>query len=106
MQPLNFFTLDDAFVAEETFATLHQDDRVKIEHIASHGQASPEGFWYDQPDDEWVMLVQGQAVLVYDDGRRAELSAGDQVFIPKHQRHRVASTSKDARWLAVHIVDH
>lgn len=101
----DFFSSSEPETSQETFLTLHQDARVKIERIASHGQASPEGFWYDQPDDEWVMLVQGEASLVFDDGRTVALQAGGHVLLPKHQRHRVERTSADALWLAVHILD-
>ena len=101
----DFFSSSEPDTSQETFLTLHQDERVKIERIASHGQASPEGFWYDQPDDEWVMLVQGEASLVFDDGRTVALQAGDHLLVPKHQRHRVERTSADALWLAVHIMD-
>jgi cupin 2 domain-containing protein len=101
----HFFSSSESETSPETFHTLHQDARVKIESIASHGQASPEGFWYDQPDDEWVMLMQGEASLVFDDGRTVALQAGDHVLVPKHQRHRVERTSANALWLAVHIMD-
>ena len=101
----DFFSSSKPETSQETFHTLHQDARVKIELIASHGQASPEGFWYDQPDDEWVMLMQGEASLVFDDGRTVALQAGDHVLVPKHQRHRVERTSADALWLAVHILN-
>jgi len=101
----HFFSSSEPETSQETFHTLHQDARVKIERIASHGQASAEGFWYDQPDDEWVTLVQGEASLVFDDGRTVALQAGDHVLVPKHQRHRVERTSANALWLAVHILD-
>lgn len=101
----HFFSSSEPETSQETFHTLHQDARVKIERIASHGQASPEGFWYDQPDDEWVMLMHGEASLVFDDGRTVALQAGDHVLVPKHRRHRVERTSANALWLAVHILD-
>lgn len=101
----NFYSCSKSDTAGEIFLTLHQDARVKIERIASHGQASPEGFWYDQPEDEWVMLAQGEAVIAYANGTQRKLRAGDQVFIPRHLRHRVAHASLDALWLAVHIAD-
>ena len=104
MQELNFFQLSSAGSTEEVTTTLHDDPRIKIEHIASHGQASPEGFWYEQPHDEWVMLVHGEAVIAFADGSQRELRRGDQLFIPRYQPHRVASTTRDALWLAVHIL--
>jgi cupin 2 domain-containing protein len=88
---------------EETFTTLFEKAGVKIERIDSHGQASPEGFWYDQPQDEWVLLVKGDADLEIADQPPLTLKAGDHVLILGHVRHRVASTSADALWLAVHV---
>ncbi len=87
---------------QEIFTTLFEKAGVKIERIDSHGQASPEGFWYDQPQDEWVLLVKGAAILEIADQPPLTLKAGDHVLIPSHVRHRVASTSADALWLAVH----
>lgn len=88
---------------EEVFEPLLQADAACIERIVSHGQASPPGFWYDQPDDEWVMLVAGNAELMFDDGTRLAMQAGDWVSIPARRRHRVESTSAEAVWLAVHV---
>lgn len=99
----SLFTCADSEVSEEIFTTLFEKAGVKIERIASHGQASPEGFWYDQPQDEWVLLVKGSAVLEVADQPPITLKAGDHVAIPAHVRHRVASTSADALWLAVHF---
>ena len=48
---------------EETVQVLHQSQRVRVEKIVSYGQVSPEGFWYDQPEDEWVSVLEGSAVL-------------------------------------------
>jgi len=88
--------------AAEAFDTLFRGAAVRIERIASHGHASPDDFWYDQPDDEWVMVVHGEALLAFDDGRRHAMRAGDWIAIPAHCRHRVASTGPDTVWLAVH----
>ncbi|HAP31879.1 MAG TPA: cupin [Firmicutes bacterium] len=76
-----------------------------IERIISTGQASPPGFWYDQAQNEWVLLLQGSAVLEWDNGRSMTLQHGDWLFIPAHARHRVAWTSKEPPciWLAIHF---
>ena len=76
---------------------------LRIERIVSTGQASPPGFWYDQPQAEWVLLLHGEATLAFEDEpvpRR--LKAGDFVDIAPHRRHRVESTAEFALWLAVH----
>ena len=88
---------------KEVFETLLKNEQVLIERIVSYGQPTTEGEWYDQATDEWVLLAKGEATLLYENGDIQGLKAGDYVFIPRHQKHRVTSTSADAIWLAVHI---
>jgi cupin 2 domain-containing protein len=89
--------------ARETFHPLLESPHVKLEQIISRGQASPPDFWYDQDEDEWVLLVRGVATLEFADGGMVELTAGDHLTIPKHVRHRVHRTSEDAIWLALFL---
>ena len=88
---------------KELFTVLAENENVKIERIVSDGHASAEGVWYDQEQDEWVLLISGSAVLTVGD-KRVELTVGDHLLIPAHQRHRVESTSQTEKtiWLAVH----
>ena len=88
---------------EEQFLDLLHADGFRLEHIASHGQPSPPGFWYDQPADEWVVLLRGSAMLRFDSGGVLELKAGDFLTIPAQSRHRVEAVSFDAIWLALHF---
>ncbi len=88
---------------DERFDTLFASPHVRIERIVSHRHASPPGFWYDQAEDEWVMLAQGSAELEFDDGRREALAPGDWLLILAGCRHRVAATGPDTVWLAVHV---
>jgi cupin 2 domain-containing protein len=90
----------------EFVEVLAQGRGVRIERIVSVGQASAPGFWYDQPDDEFVVLLAGAAVLRFEEGDRClKLVPGDWVEIPAHVRHRVESTQTrpPTVWLAVHI---
>ncbi len=91
---------------EEHHDVLLQDTahKIRIERIVSTGQASPPRFWYDQPQNEWVMLLQGQAELAWEDSTVMQLLKGDWVFIPAHKRHRIIRTSEEPPciWLAVH----
>lgn len=89
---------------EELFSTLLEKPGVRIERIVSYGQASPEGFWYDQAWDEWVLLIQGSAELDLVD-RQISLTPGDHLLIPSGQKHRVSKTDPDQPtiWLAVHF---
>lgn len=88
--------------ADEAFETLFQAGPMRIERIVSDGHASPDGFWYEQPQAEWVMVVRGEAVLEFGDGRRHAMRAGDWVALPARCRHRVAATGAATVWLAVH----
>ena len=77
---------------------------VRIERIVSLGQASPPGFWYDQAEAEWVLLLAGAARLRFADEPDARLiGPGDWVEIAPHRRHRVDWTdpAQPTVWLAV-----
>ena len=91
--------------AEEQIESLIDGANMRIERIVSTGQASPDGFWYDQPDDEFVVLLAGAARLRFEaDDLGLDLKPGDWVEIPAHVRHRVEWTQADPPtiWLAVH----
>ncbi|MFH6786523.1 MULTISPECIES: cupin domain-containing protein [Methylobacterium] len=91
---------------DERIDLLAQTPQARIERIVSTGQASPPGFWYDQPWDEWVVLLTGAATLrIAGEPEPRRLGPGDHLMIPAHRRHRVESTSPDAPtvWLAVHL---
>lgn len=79
----------------------HASGDVRLERIISHGQVTPEGEWYDQDEDEWVALIEGSARIAYPDGSEVSLARGDQLFLPRRARHRVAYTSSPCVWLAV-----
>ena len=77
---------------------------VRLERIVSEGQASPEGFWYDQEEAEWVMVVTGRAGLMIEgEARERSLEPGDAVYLSPHSRHRVTWTDPDGPtvWLAL-----
>ncbi len=87
----------------ETFRTLLNLPGIRIEQIVSNGQPSADGFWYDQKNPEWVMMVRGEAVLRFEPGGDVTLKTGDFLLIAAHTRHRVDSVSDDAVWLALHF---
>jgi len=93
---------------EELFAILAENKSTRIERIVSDGHASPEGFWYDQERDEWVLLVSGSAVLSIETETgigQLQMNPGDHLLIPAHRRHRVEATSVTEKtiWLAVFL---
>jgi cupin 2 domain-containing protein len=87
----------------ESFLTLFDNGTTKIERIVSRSHASPKDFWYDQADDEWVVVLGGDATLEFADGKLVEMRSGDYLTIPRHVKHRVARTSAETIWLAVHL---
>ncbi len=90
----------------EVFATLLCREGVRIERIVSTGQASPQGFWYDQPRHEFVVLLSGSATLRFEhDEGLVHLRPGDWLDIAAHRRHRVEWTQANPPtvWLAVHF---
>ena len=99
----NIFADIPAGVDGETFVTLFSHANAKIERVISHSHSSPAGFWYDQADDEWVIVLSGSATLEFAAGELIEMNTGDYLTIPCHVKHRVARTSEETIWLAVHI---
>lgn len=89
-------------IAAETLETIVQTDKLKIERIISKGHQSTDGFWYDQDQAEWVMLVKGQARIQFEN-EVIELHAGDYLNIDAHRKHRIEWTTpeEESIWLAV-----
>jgi len=98
----NLFSDLPSNLPDELFTTLLAASNLRIERIVSHGHASPEGFWYDQDQHEWVVVLKGASRLSID-GAAKVLKPGDFVNIPAHQKHRVEWTTPDEPtvWLAV-----
>ena len=84
----------------ERFDVLLRHKGLTIERIVSSPRIAHER--YVQPQDEWVVLLQGQAVLDVD-GRKVALTPGDHLFLPAQTPHAVLQVSDGALWLAVHL---
>ncbi len=87
----------------EVFEEIVRSAHVRVERILSQGQSSPESGWYDQEENEWVIVLQGSGRLAFDDGSEIELNAGDYINIPARKKHRVSWTAPErvTVWLAV-----
>jgi cupin 2 domain-containing protein len=103
--PANIFANIPATLADEHFTTLWSTTTMRVERIISHGHASPPGFWFDQNHAEWVLVLQGAAVIRFE-GQvdPVILKHGDYLYIPARARHRVERTDPDqvTVWLAIH----
>jgi cupin 2 domain-containing protein len=103
--PHNIFSDIPEHLPNELFESILKKGGIEIERIVSKGHITAAGEWYDQNWDEWVMLLQGQATLVFQvDAETVLLKAGDYLLIPAHCRHRVEWTdaSVETIWLAIH----
>jgi cupin 2 domain-containing protein len=89
--------------AGEVIERLAGSSAVRMERIVSRGEASPDGFWYDQDEAEFVLVLSGAARLGFADGDAVALGPGDWIEIAPHRRHRVEWTDPDhpTVWLAV-----
>lgn len=103
MQANNIFSNIPEQLREELFEVVLETAQLKVERIVSRGHSSPRGEWYDQDQNEWVILLKGSACLKYSNGKTIDMKPGDYVNIPAHVKHRVERTSaeEDTVWLAV-----
>jgi cupin 2 domain-containing protein len=101
---MNILDLPSISASQEIYETLVASHDILIERIISKGHTTPTAEWYDQEQDEWVLLLQGEAVIAYDDASLSIIKKGDYLFIPAHKRHRVEFTSSEPPciWLAIH----
>jgi cupin 2 domain-containing protein len=102
----NLFAGVPSRLADELLTVLHRVEGLRIERIVSAGQRSPDGFWYDQDENEWVVVLEGRAAIQFEgQSEPVELVRGSYLNIPAHRRHRVAWTSPTEKtiWLAIHF---
>ena len=89
---------------DESFDLLVEKENVRVERIISRGHASPESGWYDQEQDEWVMVLKGEAIILFVDDTEVNLKVGSHLNIPAHTKHKVKWTDPkiETVWLAIH----
>jgi cupin 2 domain-containing protein len=91
---------------DESFQDLLEGRDFRVKRIVSQGHCSPQGFWYQQLEDEWVAVLSGSARLEFEGGAVQPLQRGDYVLIPAGVRHRVQWTDPQSPtvWLAIHFL--
>lgn len=99
----NIYSDVPSSIPDEIFNDIITTENVRIERIISHGHSSPEQGWYDQDENEWIMVLEGQGVIEVEDGRVVTLSKGDYINIAAREKHKVVGTDRDVVtiWLAV-----
>jgi cupin 2 domain-containing protein len=99
----NIFADSGKAWAGEQFSLLWENSAIRVERILSHSYQSPAGFWYDQDEDEWVIVLRGSAALEFTGGAIVDLGEGDYIAIERHVKHRIAHTSAQTVWLALRV---
>jgi len=99
----NIFSNIPSELPSEIFEDIVVTENLKIERIVSKGQTSPDIGWYDQSENEWVIVLSGYGVIEYITGVKITLKQGDYLHIKAHEKHRVIETSPDEAtvWLAI-----
>ncbi len=101
----NFFDIPENLPANfELFQSVISNENLSIERIISTGQKTPDNQWLEQDKNEWVILLQGETEMQFENGENKILTVGDYIHIPKNTRHKVLRTTSDPAciWLAVH----
>ncbi len=91
-------------ISKEVFSEIIQGENIRIERIISKGHSSPEAGWYDQDDNEWIIVLKGEAKLSFENNDDVHLVSGSHLNIPAHTKHKVTWTKPNTEtiWLAVH----
>jgi cupin 2 domain-containing protein len=99
----NIFDQIPFTLPEELNNVLHKSKNIRIERIVSQGHTSPEKGWFDQDENEWIILIDGYAGITFEDSHEILLNKGDYLFIPAHKKHRVTFTTKKRKtiWLTI-----
>lgn len=104
MKVQNLFEDVPSNMPEEVFKVLAISENVRVQRIVSHGHDTMDKDWYDQEQNEWVVILKGHAKLRYEkDNTLVELKEGDFVNIRAGVKHKVEWTTPDEPtvWLAV-----
>jgi cupin 2 domain-containing protein len=101
----NIFDLIPDTLPEELTNIIYSTDNIRIERIVSHGHTTPEDKWYDQDENEWVILIDGFAGITFEKEKEILLNKGDYLFIPAHKKHKITFTTQKRKtvWLAIFI---
>jgi len=91
-------------IPSEIFEDIITKENLKIQRIISKGHVTPKSQWYNQTQDEWVLILKGEAILSFQTRDDVKLSLGDYFNIPAHTKHKVSWTTPNTEtiWLAIH----
>jgi cupin 2 domain-containing protein len=104
MKKLNIFQRLPKELKEELFEDIISTENLKVERIVSYGHSSPKTGWYESELNEWVLVLEGEALLIFEESEEVRLKVGDYLNIPAFKKHKVAWTQPEAKtvWLAIY----
>jgi cupin 2 domain-containing protein len=100
----NIFNKIPQELPDELFDDIISTNNLKIERIISYGHTSPKNGWYESTLNEWVILLEGEAILAFENNETVMLKIGDYLNIPALKKHKVFWTTPNSKtvWLAIH----
>ena len=100
----NIFDSTPDEISDELFENIVSGNHIKVERIISKGHSSPKSGWYDQTENEWVIVLEGEAIIELEHQAPVHLVKGSYLNILAHTRHKVSWTHPDMEtiWLAIH----
>jgi len=98
----NLFANIPTSFEKELSDILLQSENISIERIVSNGQTSPPSGWYNQTQNEWVLVLKGEAIIEFEN-KQVNLQAGSYLNILAHTKHKVSWTNPNLEtvWLAI-----
>ena len=104
MMKKNIFTQIPQSIPNELFEDIIVSKDLKIERIVSYGHSSPETGWYQEKSNEWVIVLQGEAIISFENTDDVRLKVGDYLNIEANKKHKVSWTIPNEKtiWLAIH----
>ena len=100
----NIFSNIPKSLPDEIFEDVLSTEKFRVERIISQGHTTPKGKLYDQNENEFVMVLKGNATLSFEKGNQIiKMKEGDYINIPAHVKHRVEKTDDKGEtiWLAI-----
>ncbi|MGB5919875.1 cupin [Arcobacter sp.] len=103
MKKKNIFDKVNVDKNNEEYITLLREKSVRVERIVSNGQKSEDNFWYEQDENEFILLLEGDAIIEFEENREVKLIKGDFLDIKAREKHRIkyTSISQPTIWLAI-----
>ena len=104
MKKSNIFNQIPKDLKDELFEDIIKTDHLKIERIVSYGHTSPRTGWHESKENEWVIVLKGEAILSFEGSKDMKLNAGDYLNITAFAKHKVSWTLPNVEtvWLAIH----